>query len=241
MEKYRFSIDGIPVTVYPISSPEKEREKILSELSMREIACLIYPDSELDFGIECFDKNNNEPREPYSVFAALFCFLACVRSYPRMTVEIVYNGVTREIDLSQKVYNYSVNVGKCKQLLTNKVEFSDKIEIPYHVIETDVPYPVLICHDSDMLADVKLSYILEHERARGARAAFAVSTSDFIRIKAVGTFAPSEAILCSLSVLFSSGYHMAEGEHSIFLCGEEYRVLYSPGRLLFCPNIKYLS
>ena len=61
MEKYRFSVDGISVSILPVMDPDYPRENILLGLEKGELGVVLLPDRDADFRMECFDKNNSEP------------------------------------------------------------------------------------------------------------------------------------------------------------------------------------
>lgn len=242
MEKYRFSVDGTSVIIYPFHPSKTDREKVISELSQDELACIIYPDSVADFRVECFDKNNKQPREPGIMLAALFCFFNDVRAYPRMTLELEYNERILEIDLSPiKQYIFSVNGGKCKILYAKTLVFADGINIEYYILGGSVTCAALICCDCDLFDEAVLQRILSESGQLGARFAMAVSYSPGgIKIKSVGEALPSEAIACA-TVCISEKHVLQTGNCAAFIAGSRYDFNISRSRLTFYPGIKYLS
>ena len=242
MKKYCFSVDGVPVALFADIVGEADSAQILSAHSEGEIAASIIFDREYDFRIECFDKNNKQPREPGIMLAALFCFFNDVRAYPRMTLELEYNERIFEIDLSPiKQYIFSVNSEKCKILCTKTVEFADGIEIEYYLVGGNIPCAALLCHDSDLFDETVLLRIFSESRSIGTRFAMAVSYSPGgIKIKSVGEALPSEAIACA-TVCISEKHVLQTGNCAAFISGSRYDFNISRSRLTFYPGIKYLS
>ncbi len=242
MEKYRFSVDGIPVTIYPYYHGKAQCEKIISELLQDELACVINTDCDGDFRIECFDKNNQKPREPGIMLAALFYFFKHVRSYPDMMLEIEYDKGIYEVELaSAKHYSFSVNGGKCKILYAKTLVFADGINIEYYILGGSVTCAALICCDCDLFDEAVLQRILSESGQLGTRFAMAVSYSPGgIKIKSVGEALPSEAIACA-TVCISEKHVLQTGNCAAFISGSRYDFNISRSRLTFYPGIKYLS
>ena len=242
MEKYKFLVDGLTVVIYPEHLQGVSRGTVLDQISENELACIISPDLVTDFRIECFDKNNKQPREPSIVFAALFCFFKMVRAYPDMTLEFRYNGSVESLGLtSSEPYNFSVNIGKYKIISANKVGFPDGVSVEYCVVEGAKRYAVTLCHDSDLFDRAVLSVILKDAESCGAGCALALSASDVIRIKEVGGVLPSEAVAAAISVLSKRAHRIKNGRQIAYIDGVGYDLSYSPISFTFYPHVKYLS
>lgn len=241
MRKYRFSVDGIYVTLYSASFGY-DRAGILDELQDNELAVALLPDLRADFRVEMFDKSNNEPREPRLCFAALFYFFEKVCAYPDMTLEIAYKDDVIPMEIrTGTAYKFSVKVGKCKSLGRDKIKFPDGIEVEYHIIGGKTPTLAVVCEDSDLFDKSALSRILENGRRYGARAALAISSSGSIRIKQVGISLPCEVIEVALTALSIVGVPINSGRQVAFILGGEYDFSTLGKEVVFYPRIKYLS
>lgn len=242
MKKYRFSVDGISVTVFPLMTPGYDRGMILSELMEEELSVILLPDDRVDFKVEIFDKNNKEPREPCLCFAALFCFFRNVRSYPDVTLEFAYHESIVTMDISSDTeYNFSVKVGKCKNITEKEVSFPDGAEVKYRIVGDTCPCAVTVCSDSDLFDKAVLIRILELGKENGVLAALAISYSDCMRIKQVGVSYPCEVVFSAVTVLSAEGISLKNGRQPIFICDKEYYTSVGGRDLTFYPNIKYLS
>ena len=241
MTKYRFSIDGIPVTIYPQTALFYDRAKILGELSNDEFALALLFDDRADFRVDIFDKNNNEPREPHLFLAALFCFFKNVRSYPDMTFDIAYGDGIVTIDISDSEYKFTVKVGKWKRLSVNTAHFPDGIDIEYNTVCGDITCAVAICFDSNLFDKDVLRRILDLGREYGIRAALSVSFEDVLHVHQVGEALPYEAICAAVTVISSKGVILPNGRHNAFICNSEYEISIMSKRIDFYPSVKYLS
>ena len=241
MRKYRFSVDGIYVTLYSASFGY-DRAGILDELQDNELAVALLPDLRADFRVEMFDKSNNEPREPRLCFAALFCFFEKVCAYPDMTLEIAYKDDVIPMEVrTGTAYKFSVKVGKCKSLGRDKIKFPDGIEVEYHIIGGKIPTLAVICEDSDLFDKYALSRILENGRRYGAQVALAISSSGALCIKQVGISLPCEVIEAALTALLLEGVSIKGGGQVAFILGGEYDFSTLGKELTFYPRVKYLS
>lgn len=242
MKKYTFSVDGASVSVFTAEGGEIVREKILCGLREGELAALISLDRECDFQVECFDKNNNTPREPHLPLAALSCFFERVRSYPKMTLDISCGGKKYEIKTNENDgYKFSVNSGKCKTLCSKTVKFSDGIEIRADIVSSDKLYAVTVCEDSELFDTGRLLLLFESLKASGVSSAVVLSFGDELRIKSVGEMPFYEAIRIAADVLGSMGITLPEGEHDALVSGRRHRFSVAQRQLIFSPEIQYIS
>lgn len=242
MKKYRFSVDGKTVTVYSASAPNEVRARALAELADGELAVLMCPIQDGDFSVECFDKNSIKPREPHLCFAALSCLFDRVLSYPEMTLQILYENIMFDIDVGDEGgYSFCINPAKSKLLCTETVVFGDGIGLKAGVVKGRTICAQVLCEDSDLFASDRLTLLLAMLRECGAEAAAVTSMTDMLRIKTLGEVPYYEAISGSLIMLRDSGTHLPDGEYSALVDGYVYTFEYSLGRLVFRPDIKYLS
>ena len=241
MKKYDFSVDGISVSVYPSDYAQKDRVSICESLSGGEYAVLLYPDEQADCYAVCFDKNNNEPREPYICLAALFCFFDRVCAYPKMSIDVKYGGSVYELSLRSNEYKFSDNVGKCKILCTKTVKFADGVEIDAYTVGNDSPVLSLICEDSELFDKERLKLLIASSSFGEVRSAVAISFSDRLRITSL--FAPLfyETITAAVSLLLAKGIKLPESENVCLLDGTLHKFAFSNGNLIFYPSVKYIS
>lgn len=241
MRKYRFSVDGIPVTIYSALFGY-ERSELIEGLAEDELAVVLLPDLHADLRVEMFDKRNEEPKEPRLCFAALFCFFAKACSYPDTVLEIAYKDGVVPMDISaENEYKFSVKVGKRKSLGKGKIKFPDGIELTYHIIEGKTFALSVVCEDSDLFDKAALFRISELRKEYDARVALAISYSDSLRVKQEGRALPCEVIEAALEALSIEGISLKDGRHTAFISGREYVFSILGKDLIFYPHVKYLS
>lgn len=237
MEKYRFSVDGTLVSVYPLRSDPYDREEVLAELRDGEFAVILSPDGDADFLVTSFNKNNIEPREPTLSFAALFCFFKAVRDYPDMTLDVKYCEKMYEIPLSNERLEISINVGKSKIKCTKTVKSADGTEIVARVVDCGNAIIAALCYDSALFDEGQLKLLLFSFIGEGARFAIAVSHADKMRIKTFGQPLIYEAITAGVVALSTEGLRLFEGECVCLVDGKEYVFFKDKGNLTFYPEI----
>ena len=237
MEKYQFSVDGAVVSVYPLRSDPYDRERIIAELREGELAVMLYPDHDADFLVTSYDKNNNEPREPALIFAALSCFFGGVLGFPEMMLDIKWRGKAFELPVGNGEYKFSVNVGKSKILCTKAVKFADGIEILVRAVAKENAVAVTVCRDSELFDEGRLRLILSSLLGEGARSAIAVSASDGFKIKSVGNAFFYEVITAGVAALLAEGIRLPEGRCACELNGREHVFSITGGNLTFHSRI----
>ena len=242
MEKYKFTVDGIPVSVYPLSEPLENREEIFAALCEGELAVILHPDFDLDFRIECFDRNNIEPREPGIPLSALFCFFSRVRGYPDTTLLIGYHNKEYALDVSrEKEHSFSVNGEKCKMLYANNLVFGDGIEICVNSVSANGIYAVYCCTDAELACNDRVELILLRMRERGVKAAVAFSFSDNLCLKTAPIIPFHEAICICIGYISSFGYPYPLGKCEVTVNGVRHKILPTRTETVFYPEIKYIS
>ncbi len=237
MEKYQFSVDGALVSVYPLRSDPYDRERIIAELCEGELAVMLYPDHDADFLVTSYDKNNNEPREPALIFAALSFLFKTVRGYPKMTLDVKYGERMYELPLIDDNVKISVNVGKSKILCTKAVKFADGIEILARAVAKENTVAVTVCRDSELFDEGRLRLLLSSLLGEGARSAIAVSASDGFKIKSVGNAFFYEVITAGVAALLAEGIRLPEGRCACELNGREHVFSITGGNLTFHSRI----
>lgn len=242
MEKYKFTVDGAAVTVYPSVASVKMRDEVRGELSDGELAVLLYPHSSVDFLVDSFDKNNREPREPYLILAALSCFFDRVRSYPSMILEIAFRSDIYELMIGkEKEYNFSVNCGKCKILYSNSIDFRDGITLLYYAVECGGITAAVVCEDSELLDDGRLLLLLERLKDVGVSSVMALSRSLPMRMKIKGDMTFYSALQIGAFLLYYYGILTAPSYGECYTDGQLHRLSYSGRSVIIYPDIKYIS
>ena len=240
MRKYQLSVDGDLISVYSCEDAKILREWVLGDMGEGEIAVLLYPVDNADFGALSFDKNNAEPRESQLVLVALSWFFRNVHGYPKMSIDVRINGVMRELNLDNDGLKRSVNIGKCKILCTKTVKFADGIELDVKVARGINTFAAVVCHDAEMFDEGRLRLVLSQLSVDGVDAAVAVSMTDKLMVKCVGGSSFSDALSVSMTVLIAEGIKCKDGA---FLCELNRRKVFlicNGGNITFRPEIKYL-
>ena len=242
MEKYKILVSGIPVNVYPAADHEAEKNEMLRALNSGELAVVVHPGYDADFKIDCFDKNNKEPREPYVPLAALSCFFGRIRSYPDMSLSIAFSGKNYDLDIkSGEEYKFSVNSGKCKILCSNTVRYDDGVELTSHIVGPgDVAAAVLV-EDADCFDAGRLALLLEGSAPRGVRSAVALSSSGSLSLKTAGDIHFFDALIIADHVLSHSKRRLNDGFYEATVNGEKHKFSKHRKELAFYPEIKYIS
>ncbi len=241
MRKKQILVDGTLVSVYSFSSDSFDREGVCRELSEGELAVVLYPEREEDFGVLSFDKNNIEPREPYLTFAALSCFFERVLGFPKMTLDIKRRGETVELPICSKKYKFSVNGVKSKMLCTKTVKFADGIEICVYSYHGENVIAVVACRDSGLFSYDRLTLLLSSLLEEGVSSAIAVSYTDKIRIKSVGKLIFYDAIRAGVSALSAEGERLSDGDNMCEIDGVEHSFSVDKGKLVFYPEINLIG
>ena len=238
MIKYDFSVDGIPVAIYPLSSFNGSAPELCC-VEDAGIKAFLYPDSDADFGVTSFDKNNRELREPNLIFAALFCFFLRARGYPDMTLAVKYFDKIYELEINNETYRFTENIEKCKVLCSKIIKTNDDIEIDVRYIALTDTAMCISAFDADTFDRERLNLLL-HLHGRNADFAVAVSYGDKVRILGVEAFTPYRAIAAGIAALCADGVIFDDGAYAVEYNGEEYRVFKSRAHLTFYPSVKYL-
>ena len=242
MDKYKFTVDGISVTVCPTHDATDKADLIADELCESELSMLLYPDRDADFRVDCFYKNTDTPREPHLILAALSCFFGRVRSYPAMTLEIATPDNKYDLVIGKDYpYNFSVNRGKCKILYSKALKFSDEIEIVSNLIEGEEVYAAVICEDADTFDNGRLELLFNMQKEKGIKAALVLSRGEILNIKYVGKISLYEAARVGAFALYRKGCVLDQTDGTSIINGKEIRLSHSRGVLTFYPEIKYLS
>ena len=242
MKKYRFSVDGRAVTVFSVSGLDGVRTGLCSELIGDELAVVIRPSEEVDVFAECFDKNNENVREPQICLAALSCLFESVLSYPKMTMDCQYNGSKFVIDISRpKDHGFCFNMAKSKILCTKSIEFSDGIPLDAAVIGRESGITVLTCSDAELFDLSRLSLVFRREAASGISSCAAVSYGDVMCLRCVGNATSYGVIAACVSLLSDRGCTFSSEMQSALLNDTEYLFSYNGHQISFYPRTKYLS
>ena len=184
MEKYNFSVDGIPVTVYPVKEAKSLSDLVASGLSKGENEVLLLPSSEADFRIELYDRSYSEPREPYIAMTALSCFFTRVRGYPNMSVNILFGGEEYTLTLDKgKGYNFLVNSGKCKTLCAKFVEFQDGISLKANILDIGGVCAALTCEDAELFDEGRIEILWQRLRSEEIKGMILASYTDRLIVK----------------------------------------------------------
>ena len=240
MRKYQLSVDGDLISVYSCEDAKILREWVLGDMGEGEIAVLLYPVDDADFGALSFDKNNVEPREPQLVLVALSWFFRNVRGYPKMSIDVRINGTMHELNLDNDGLKYSDNIGKCKIICTKTVKFADEIELSASIVRCANTFATVVCHDAETFDEVRLRLVLSQLSDDGVDAAIAVSMTDKIAVRCVGKFSFPDALSVSVAALIAEGIKCKDGA---FLCELNQRkvfLIYKGGNITYHPEIKYL-
>lgn len=240
MRKYRFCVDGETVSVYPCSDANATREYATRDIGEGEILVLIYPGGDTDFCASSFSNNNSKSREPQLALAALSCFFRGVRGYPKMTVDVMLDGVTYELSLDRLKTEFLINVGKCKILCTKTIKFEDGIEISVGIVQGEGRAAVTVCADSDMVDEGRMRLLLSRLSEYGVDAVLAVSVGDEVRAKCIGEISPIDAIRIIDVVLMAEGMISNGGSYTILLNERRRLLTCREGKILYYPEIKYL-
>jgi hypothetical protein len=184
------------------------------------------------------DKFNNEPKEPYLPLAALSYFFGTLRGYPRMELEIKYNGKVHELHIGQNEYSFSVNVGKCKNICAKNLNFEDGIDILGYTTGTGKCAFIIPCADSELFCEDRLVALLDrYEYA----AAVSVSAGGSIILRSAPASLSYTLVSDSISVLLSTGISIPDGQLALTLNGIPLRVCRCDDTLHFYSMIKYIS
>ena len=240
MRKYQLSVDGDLISVYSCEDAEILREWVLGDIGEGEIAVLLYPVDDADFGALFFDENNVEPREPQLVLVALSWFFRNVRGYPRMNIDVRINGVMHELNLDYSRLKYSDNIGKCKILCTKTVKFADGIELDIEIMRRANTFATVVCHDAETFDDERLRLVLSQLSNDGVDAAIAVSMTDRLTARCVGKFSFFDALSVSISALIAEGIKCKDGAFPCELNRRKVLLICNGGNITYHPEIKYL-
>lgn len=239
MKKYDFLIDEIPVSVFPVGKLSEDNSDVLECIFPKQLAVLIYPAWDADFGVSSYDKNNREPREPILSFAALSCFFGLVRAFPKMTLTLKYQGKIYEMPLGENTFSFATNVGKSKILCTKTLKFSDETEILTRIFQDGIA--TVVCQDSDLFDRERMQLIMNSLHREGVRSVIAVSFSESVFIKSVGEMYPYDALSYAVVSLCADGIRLPKEKTVAFFDGVRHEFSYEHGKLTVYPIIKYLS
>lgn len=238
MIKYDLLVDGSRLSVVRASDERSARAYALGAFHKGESGVLLFPDDDVDFGALSIDKFNNEPKEPYLPLAALYYFFGTLRGYPRMELEIKYNGKVHELLIGKNEYSFSVNVGKCKNICAKNLNFEDGIDILGYTTGTGKCAFIIPCADSELFCEDRLGALLDrYEYA----AAVSVSAGGSIIMRSAPASLSYTLVSDSISVLLSTGISIPDGQLAITLNGIPLRACRCDALLHFYPMIKYIS
>lgn len=238
MIKYDLLVDGSRLSVVPASDERSARAYALGAFPQGESGVLLFPDGDVDFGALSIDKFNNEPKEPYLPLAALSYFFGTLRGYPRMELEIKYNGKVHELPVGQNEYSFSVNIGKYKNICAKNLNFEDGIDILGYTTGTGKCALIIPCADSELFFGDRLGALLDrYEYA----AAVSVSAGGGITLRSAPASLSYTLVSVSISVLLSTGKSIPDGQLALTLNGIPLRACRRDTLLHFYPMIKYIS
>ena len=240
MRKYQLSVDGDLISVYSCEDAEILREWVLGNIGEGEIAVLLYPVDNADFGALSFDENNVEPREPQLVLVALSCFFRNVRGYPKMRIDLRINGAMHELNLDDGRIKCSDNIGKCKILCTKTVKFADEIELDIGIIHRANTFATVVCHDAETFDEGRLRLLLSKLSDDGVDAAIAVSMTDRLTARCVGKFSFFDALSVSIAALIAEGIKCKDGAFPCELNRRKVFLICNGVNVTHHPEIKYL-
>lgn len=242
MTKYLFSVDGISVVIYPVCEPWGIKTAPIFDGEEGAIKVALLSDSEADFRIECFDKNNFRPREPHLVLAALSCFFSRVRGYPDMSLEIAYRDKVTKLALDKyNGYKFSVNGGKCKNICAKTVDFLDGVTVRCDILQTPDICALLLCDDVDHYSIERLRLLYDRLGSSGVKSLAALSDGDKLRIRTVGDIYPYEAVRIALGELPLRTPDAQLGVSEALVDGAPCKFSLSNRGITFYPEIKYIS
>ena len=241
MKKYDLSLDGIPMSVYPMERKPTELKPIAQELVGDGLAVALYPEGNADFGVTCIDKNNIELREPYLPIAALSCFFKSARSFPDISFEVLYRGALYELNVCDKPYEFSVNVGKCKFMCSKTAVYPDKVEVRADAVALDKACITTVCYDSELFDSDRLSALTAILGMSIDTPAVAISFDGGLRLKYNGRLPFYDAVSLAVFSLERRRELIPSGKLLATVNGREHAFRYSAGRLSFTLNAKYLS
>ena len=242
MTKYEFSVDGIPVAIYPISEPEEvvgEVPQAADEVAIRVALTL---DTEADLRVDYYNKYRNEPREPHLPLAALSCFLSRVRGYPDMTLDVAYHGGTAKLALDKlNGYKFSVNSEKCKIICAKTVDFLDGTSLRLDVIGSPFSCACLVLEDAELFDRERLTLALDRLRREGVSAIVLASLGTGLCLRTAGDISPYAAVRVATSILPTRGIILPEGHAEATVNGTRLKFSRTRTCLTFYPEIKYIS
>ena len=242
MTKYNFSVDGIPVAIYPLSDTEEVGKMLLTATDDGAIRVALLSDPEADYRIVCFDKSNTEPREPHLSLAALSCFLSRVRGYPDMSLDVAYHGGAARLTLDKlNDYNFSVNNEKCKIICAKTVDFLDGTSLRLDVVDSPFSCACLLLEDAELFDRERLTLVLDRLRRDGVSAIVLASLGTGLCLRTAGDISPYAAVRVVTSLLSARGIILPEGHAEATVNGTRLKFARTRTRLAFYPEIKYIS
>ena len=241
MKKYDLSLDGIPMSVYPMEHKPTELKTIANGLIGDGLAVALYPEDNADFGVTCIDKSNIELREPYLPLAALSCFFKSARSLPDISFEVLYRGRIYELPVQDKPRDFSVNVGKCKFMCSKTAKYPDGVEIAADVIDGGIACVTTVCRDSDLFGVERLSALSSILGMKTDTPAIAISFDGVVRLKYSGTLPFYDAVSLAVFSLVRRGRDIPPGKLTATVNGRDHTFRHLAGRLTFTLDVKYLS
>lgn len=242
MTKYTFSVDGIPVAIYPILDPRLMEPGPTFDGDKGAVNMALLSDTEADFRIEYFDKNNSPPREPHLPFAALSCFFSRVKGYPDMCLDIaVGDKITGLILNKAKEYNFLVNSGKCKNICAKTVDFLDGVSVNCNIFEAPSVCATAFCSDTECFCAERLRLLFDRLRPCGAESLAVISFGNKLRILTVGDISPYEAVRLALLQYTPESFKAPLGVTEASVNGRPYKFSLFHRGITFYPEIKYIS
>lgn len=234
MKRFDFTLDGIPVSVYPMrdeSGTPSYRES--------EVAVAFCPCEMCDFAARCFDCVY--ARDPHVSLAAIAYFFKKVRRLPDATIEVLYLGKTYEVDIERYAIEFTVNSGKCKILYTKTAHFTDGIELKACAVKGREECAVTVVSDVDSFDGSRLLLLSGLLDLPATSPSIAVSFDGTLRVRASRPMAYYDAIAYAVCSLSAVGVRLPEGRLYAELSGRRHAFSVSRGAISFYPDIKYLS
>ena len=234
MRKYCFLTDGIPISVYPMSSIPGDREPILRELTCGGVAVVICPTVDADFSAVLFDKNNIEPIEPRLCLAALSCFFDVVRGVAKVSFDIIYREKIYELLVGSYQDKNEENAGKCNAVFTKCAKFGDGVEISSYVCKINKHIAVAVCRDSEFFDPSRLTLLSDMMGTMSYALAVSLSDDGEMIVRSVGDLSVAEATTAALLALSEEGRSYDNVKIRATFNGEPLKIHTVDGRLRYC-------
>ena len=234
-------LDGLPVSVYFYCETPCDISALVGEVGCGGVAVALYPERDADFGAICLDENGVLLKETYLPLMVLSYFFGAVRGLPGVSLDIVYNGNVYEMAVMREAQKFSVNLGKCKLICAKTIKFEDDVELSVDVTECGCVSASAVVYDSDLFDESHLRHLGALSGIGFSAPSLAVSYDGDLKIKCIGDIPFYSAVTIAVSTLIRRGIELTCGKTVARVNGIEHRISVENGRLIFYPNIKYLS